>query len=129
MKSQICTVGEPVGDDTKAFVGDGFHSLPIPKIDEKLYFDFSRTIHFKMSRNNLRQSYGQYQLYWQKLCWSKKYLIPDRLGFPYYRGPCVRKLFTGLIMYYTLKIKNIVLYCIVISGPTYRLYDRFMYGR
>ena len=31
----------------------------------------------------------------------------------YYRGPCVRKLFTGLIMYYPLKIKNIVLYCIV----------------
>ena len=30
----------------------------------------------------------------------------------YYRGPCVRKLFTGLIMYYPLKIKNIVLYCI-----------------
>ena len=30
-----------------------------------------------------------------------------------YRGPCVRKLFTGLIMYYPLKIKNIVLlYCI-----------------
>ena len=33
----------------------------------------------------------------------------------YYRGPCVRKLFTGLIMYYPLKIKNIVLYCIVYS--------------
>ena len=31
----------------------------------------------------------------------------------YYRGPCVRKLFTGLNMYYPLKIKNIVLYCIV----------------
>ena len=30
------------------------------------------------------------------------------------RGPCVRKLLTGLIMYiYPLKIKNIVLYCIV----------------
>ena len=29
-------------------------------------------------------------------------------------GPCVRKLLTGLIMYiYPLKIKNIVLYCIV----------------
>ena len=27
-----------------------------------------------------------------------------------HRGPCVRKLFTGLIMYYPLKIKNIVLY-------------------
>ena len=34
--------------------------------------------------------------------------------FLYYRGPCVRKLFTGLIMYYPLKIKNIVLYCIVL---------------
>ena len=32
-----------------------------------------------------------------------------------YRGPCVRKLLTGLIMYiYPLKIKNIVLYCIVL---------------
>ena len=31
-----------------------------------------------------------------------------------HRGPCVRKLFTGLIMYYRLKIKNIVLYCIVL---------------
>ena len=31
-----------------------------------------------------------------------------------FRGPCVRKLLTGLIMYiYPLKIKNIVLYCIV----------------
>ena len=31
------------------------------------------------------------------------------------RGPCVRKLLTGLIMYiYPLKIKNIVLYCIVL---------------
>ena len=30
------------------------------------------------------------------------------------RGPCVRKLLNGLIMYiYPLKIKNIVLYCIV----------------
>ena len=34
--------------------------------------------------------------------------------FLYYRGPSVRKLFTGLIMYYALKIKNIVLYCIVL---------------
>ena len=34
--------------------------------------------------------------------------------FLYYRGPCVRKLFTGLIMYYPLKIKNIVLYCIAL---------------
>ena len=34
--------------------------------------------------------------------------------FLYYRGPCVRKLFTGLIMYYPLKTKNIVLYCIVL---------------
>ena len=33
--------------------------------------------------------------------------------FLYYRGPRVIKLFTGLIMYYPLKIKNIVLYCIV----------------
>ena len=33
--------------------------------------------------------------------------------FLYYKGPCVRKLFIGLIMYYPLKIKNIVLYCIV----------------
>ena len=32
----------------------------------------------------------------------------------HYRGPCVRKLFTGLIMYYPLKIKNIVLHCIVL---------------
>ena len=33
------------------------------------------------------------------------------------RGPCVRKLLTGLIMYiYPLKIKNIVLYCIVRGG-------------
>ena len=32
--------------------------------------------------------------------------------FLYYKGPCVRKLLTGLIMYYPLKIKNIVLYCI-----------------
>ena len=32
-----------------------------------------------------------------------------------FRGPCVRKLLTGLIMYiYPLKIKNIVLYCIVL---------------
>ena len=29
-----------------------------------------------------------------------------------YRGPCAGKLHTGLIMYYPLKIKNIVLYCI-----------------
>ena len=34
----------------------------------------------------------------------------------YYRGPCVRKLFTGLIMYYPLKIKNIVLYCTTLTG-------------
>ena len=34
--------------------------------------------------------------------------------FLYYSRPCVRKLFTGLIMYYPLKIKNIVLYCIVL---------------
>ena len=34
--------------------------------------------------------------------------------FLYYREPCVRKLFTGLIMYYPRKIKNIVLYCIVL---------------
>ena len=34
--------------------------------------------------------------------------------FLYYRGPCVRKLLTGLIMYiYPLKIKNIVLYCML----------------
>ena len=33
--------------------------------------------------------------------------------FLYYRGPCVRKLFTGLIMYYPLKIKK-TLYCIVL---------------
>ena len=32
----------------------------------------------------------------------------------YHRGSCVRKLFTGLIMYYPLKIKNSVLYCIVL---------------
>ena len=33
-----------------------------------------------------------------------------------FRGPCVRKLLTGLIMYiYPLKIKNIVLYCIVLN--------------
>ena len=32
-----------------------------------------------------------------------------------FRGPCVRKLLTGLIMYiYPLKIKTIVLYCIVL---------------
>ena len=40
--------------------------------------------------------------------------------FLYYRGPCVRKLFTWLIMYpglimYPLKIKNIVLYCIALT--------------
>ena len=38
-------------------------------------------------------------------------------GFELYSrwGPCVRKLLTGLIMYiYPLKIKNIVLYCIVL---------------
>ena len=35
------------------------------------------------------------------------------------RGPCVRKLLTGLIMYiYPLKIKNIVLYCIVRGAIT-----------
>ena len=39
------------------------------------------------------------------------------------RGPCVRKLLTGLIMYiYPLKIKNIVLYCIVLyHGLTFSL--------
>ena len=36
-------------------------------------------------------------------------------------GPCVRKLLTGLIMYiYPLKIKNIVLYCIVLMGTVFR---------
>ena len=36
------------------------------------------------------------------------------------RGPCVRKLLTGLIMYiYPLKIKNIVLYCIVLYCIAY----------
>ena len=40
--------------------------------------------------------------------------------FLYYRGPCVRKLFTGLIMYYPLKIKNIVLCCIVLHIDHFR---------
>ena len=34
--------------------------------------------------------------------------------FLHYRGPCVRKLFTGLIMYYPLKIKNIVLVLVLV---------------
>ena len=49
-----------------------------------------------------------------------------------FRGPCVRKLLTGLIMYiYPLKIKNIVLYCIVLYCENIRLlalWERFFFS-
>ena len=45
----------------------------------------------------------------------------------YYRKPCDRKLFTGLIMYYPLRIKNIVLYCIVQKCLCSLVNDAFKY--
>ena len=48
--------------------------------------------------------------------------------FLYYRGPCVRKLFTGLIICYPLKIKNIVLYCIVLYCTTLTGFESWKEG-